>query len=144
MWLILFHGSYFTFGFGASKTSTTPKDHARHIFTLDTINWKIGVDDTYKIYSSVNFTGNYTFTLFGRNMDTTSFSDYGYEGPYNYGYFGKSRFYGMKVYLGSNLVMDLIPVKDLEGKACLYDKNAQKFYYNQGTGNFIAGAEIGA
>ena len=138
MYLTLFLGSYFAFGLGASKTSTTAKDHNRHIFTLDTIDWKIGVDDKYKTYSSVNLTGTYTFTLFARNLDTSSFASYGYEGPYNYGYFGKARFYGMKVYLGTNLVMDLIPAKDKDGVACIYDKLAGKCIYNQGTGNFIA------
>lgn len=38
-----------------------------------------------------------------------------------------------------NLVMDMIPVLDKNNVACMYDKVNNEFYYNQGTGNFIAG-----
>ena len=36
----------------------------------------------------------------------------------------------------NTLLRDFIPVKDLSGIGCMYDKVEGKFYYNQGTGNF--------
>jgi len=40
------------------------------------------------------------------------------------------------------LVRDFIPAKDLSGVACMYDKVSGQFFYNAGTGNFVAGPEI--
>lgn len=37
------------------------------------------------------------------------------------------------------LVRDFIPVKDKNGVACLYDKVSQTYFYNAGTGEFVAG-----
>ena len=39
-------------------------------------------------------------------------------------------------------VIDLIPVIDENGVPCMYDKIQGNFYYNVGTGSFIAGPEI--
>lgn len=50
--------------------------------------------------------------------------------------------YSCKIYEGENLERDYIPVLDKDGTACLYDKVESKYYYNQGTGDFIAGPEI--
>ena len=40
------------------------------------------------------------------------------------------------------LVRDFIPVLDSNGTPCMLDKVEGKFYYNQGTGQFIAGPAI--
>ncbi len=40
-------------------------------------------------------------------------------------------------------IIDLIPVLDKDGTPCMFDKVEQKFYYNAGTGDFIAGPIIG-
>ena len=40
-------------------------------------------------------------------------------------------------------IRDFIPVLDMNGTPCMFDKVEQKFYYNQGTGDFIAGPVIG-
>ena len=42
-----------------------------------------------------------------------------------------------KIYEGDTLVRDYIPVIDSSGRPCLYDKVEDKFYYNQGTGEFL-------
>ena len=53
------------------------------------------------------------------------------------------RIYYTKIWDENNvLVRDMIPVKDIHGVACMYDKVSGQFFYNQGTGNFIAGPEI--
>ena len=55
----------------------------------------------------------------------------------------KGRVYSAKIYDGNNvLVRDFIPVKDLSGVACMYDHVSGQFFYNAGTGDFIAGPEI--
>ena len=40
-------------------------------------------------------------------------------------------------------IIDLIPVLDKDGIPCMYDLVEHKFYYNAGTGDFIAGPIIG-
>ena len=47
--------------------------------------------------------------------------------------------YYMKLWDGDILVRDFIPVLDGAGTPCMYDKVTQQFFYNQGTGDFIAG-----
>ena len=44
---------------------------------------------------------------------------------------------------GITLIHDYIPVKDKSSLICLYDKITNIYYYNSGTGSFIAGPEIG-
>lgn len=44
-----------------------------------------------------------------------------------------------KIYEGDTLVRDYIPVLDSSGIPCLYDKVEDKFYYNEGTGEFLYG-----
>lgn len=133
----------FVFALGVGYNSSVDKDSNRHKFTIDTINWKFGVDNTLENFSSVNFDSDKTFTLFGCNGDFSSFASYGWENA-NYGYMGDSRFYGCKIYYGSLLIMDLVPAKDVDGVACIYDKIKKECIYNQGTGSFVAGAEVGA
>lgn len=46
----------------------------------------------------------------------------------------KGKIYYAKIYSGSNLVADMIPVKKSDGTLCLYDKVRKKYIYNDGTG----------
>jgi hypothetical protein len=52
------------------------------------------------------------------------------------------KIYHFKLYNNNVLVRDFIPVLDPYGTPCMYDKVTQQFFYNQGTGNFIAGPVI--
>ena len=52
------------------------------------------------------------------------------------------RIYSFKIYDNGTLIRDMIPVKDLSGVACMYDKVSGQFFYNAGTGNFIAGPDL--
>ena len=52
------------------------------------------------------------------------------------------KIYYAKFYNEDILVRDFIPVLDLHGTPCMYDKVTRQFFYNQGTGNFIAGPII--
>lgn len=52
--------------------------------------------------------------------------------------FLKGKIYSFE-YEDGDTKLTLIPVLDSNGVACMYDKVSGKFFYNQGTGNFIAG-----
>ena len=57
-------------------------------------------------------------------------------------YYSFVRMYNFKIYDNDTLVRDFIPVLDDNGIPCMYDKVEDKFYYNMGTGQFIAGPVI--
>lgn len=52
--------------------------------------------------------------------------------------FLKGKIYSFE-YEDGDTKLTLIPVLDSNGVACMYDKVSGKLFYNQGTGNFIAG-----
>ena len=47
------------------------------------------------------------------------------------------RLYALKLYVDGDLVRDYIPVLDTNNRPCLYDKVEDKFYYNEGSGEFL-------
>lgn len=62
---------------------------------------------------------------------------YGYAGVINLS--DNIRFYSCQIYENDVLVHDMLPYYDDEDVACMYDNVQKKFYYNSGTGEFIAG-----
>ena len=52
------------------------------------------------------------------------------------------RLYSFKAYRNNNIIMDLIPVLDYGNVPCMYDRVSKQFFYNQGTGQFIAGPVV--
>ena len=54
-----------------------------------------------------------------------------------------ARIYYYKVLLDNILVRDFIPVLDPADVPCMYDRVTNTYFYNSGTGNFIAGSVIG-
>lgn len=50
---------------------------------------------------------------------------------------GSIKLYDFKIYNNDTLVRDYIPVIDSSNRPCLYDKVEDKFYYNEGTGEFL-------
>ncbi len=67
---------------------------------------------------------------------------YQYEigpGPSNFWY---GKIYFTKLYDNNILVRDMIPVLDKNGTPCMYDKVSNTFFYNAGTGDFIAGPAV--
>ncbi len=55
----------------------------------------------------------------------------------------KGKIYLLQIYDNDVLVRDFIPVLDSNNVPCMYDKVEHKFYYNAGTGDFIASPVIG-
>ena len=58
-------------------------------------------------------------------------------------YKGNIKIYYFQIYDDDVLIRDFIPVLDGNGVPCMYDKVEGKFYYNAGTGQFVAGPVIG-
>ena len=58
-------------------------------------------------------------------------------------YFSKIKIKYFQIYDNDTLVRDFVPVLDKDDIPCMYDKVERKFYYNQGTGDFIAGPIVG-
>lgn len=97
--------------------------------TFDKTSYDVTVDNS-------NFTGTHSswypsnapLVLFKRGNNS------------QYPFYG--RIYYCKIYCDDVLTRDFIPVKDLNGVACMYDKVSETFFYNQGTGTFTPGGEI--
>lgn len=53
------------------------------------------------------------------------------------GTFSSIRIYYMKIYEGNTLLRDYVPMLDKNSLPCLYDKVEDKFYYNEGSGEFL-------
>ena len=69
---------------------------------------------------------NYSMFMFGRNAK---------NGLANNPMFGKV--YYLKIYEEGRIIRDYIPVIDSSGRPCLYDKVEDKFYYNEGSREFL-------
>lgn len=73
-------------------------------------------------------TNNQTILLYDSNNHETTIS---------------ARIYYFQIYDNDILVRDFVPALDQNGVPCMYDRVEQKYYYNAGTGDFIAGPIIG-
>lgn len=108
-----------------------------------------GIDENTAIfYTRAGFTysGNdisKRVTATGVNTKVLSANTYmfarNWSGQYNP---ASMKLYSAQVYKNDVLVRDFIPIKDLVGTACLYDKISATNFYNVGRGNFIAGGAV--
>ena len=53
-----------------------------------------------------------------------------------------ARLGNVKIWHNNIIVRDFIPVLDKNGTPCMYDRVTEQFFYNQGTGQFIAGPSL--
>ena len=60
------------------------------------------------------------------------------------GEFSAFKLFNAKFWLNNTLVRDFIPVLDKNSVACMLDKVSGTFFYNSGTGDFIAGPVVGS
>lgn len=65
-----------------------------------------------------------------------------FEGSVTTASASSQRIYGCKIYENNVLIKDFIPVKDPNNVVCLYDKISNTYFYNEGSGTFIAGGEV--
>ena len=115
-----------------TKITTTP--FARHVYKLQSDGVCSLDGQTYSL-NYVSLPYNYylpTIHLF--NVNQPSFQS---KQTTTGGYLYRSRMWN-----GTVLIQDMIPVKDLSGVACMYDRVTGQFFYNVGTGDFTAGPEI--
>ena len=101
---------------------------SRHVITMDKNNfYEDGV--LLNTFSPAVFTTPGTMYVGRCNGD-------GAAGLHAYMYY-------VKIYDNDVLVRDFVPVLDKDGVACMYDRVTSQFFYNAGTGDFIAGPTIG-
>lgn len=120
-------------GYGNLYNSNIQSDNSNKLNRLVVDKGKFYLNDTMiydasnasQIYSANN---NASIYLFAVNENGSTISR-----------FSSIRIYYMKIYEENNLLRDYVPVIDLYGKACLFDKVEKKCYYNQGTGEFLYG-----
>ena len=94
------------------------------------------------IVNDMMTTGTYSGTV--KNTEASIYL-YSFHEAGKTTHLSKIKLSGCKIYADNDvLVRDFIPVLDKDGTPCMYDKVEKKFYYNAGTGQFIAGPIIGA
>ena len=86
-------------------------------------------NNSFEIPSNTSKLRNSNLCLYGTCIGT----------PYS----ALGKIYYLQIYDNDILVRDFIPVLDKNGVTCMFDKVERKFYYNAGTGDFIAGPVIG-
>lgn len=79
-------------------------------------------------YSETAFNSPYSALLFARHSSAGNVEEMSY-----------SRIYNMKIYDNDILVRDYVPVLDATSRPCMFDKVEDKFYYNEGSGEFLYG-----
>lgn len=60
----------------------------------------------------------------------------------NQDFYTRARIYSYRVYHGDTLVLDLKPFKKADGTVCMKDDLTNEYYYNSGSGSFIAGPKL--
>ncbi len=77
----------------------------------------------YSVSNTFAGSNNLPMYIFRANWDVSSFNGY-------------YKLYYVKIYDGTRLVRDMVPVLDNRGVPCLFDKVEQVCHYNKGTGEF--------
>ena len=81
--------------------------------------------EEYNVTSRVPFSTPVTMTIFARKE------------PNKVTYFSKIKLRSFKMISNEKIIKDFIPVLDSNNKPALYDKVENKFYYNEGSGEFL-------
>ena len=104
-----------------------------HVFILDSGTLYVDGDRKTPFFTDLTgTTGAYFVYLFGRN-NNNNLND-----P------GAHKIYYTKIWNDGLLVRDMIPVLDKDDIPCMYDKVSGQYFYNAGTGQFIAGPVVGS
>lgn len=121
----------FNVGLDNVELSTIVPDLSKHKIILNNINGTIKYDST--IISQSVQTVTYYKKLYISCVNENGSSSY----------FSKVKIYSVKIYEGDTLVASFIPCLDENNTVCLYDDVSGTFFYNKGTGDFVAGPVIG-
>jgi len=86
--------------------------------------------NTYEVnLPELSFIPSYTIRLFGTSGVNATYTKW------------DGKIYGVKISQGTNLIMDLIPVRK-DGVGYMFDKVTKRLFGNNGTGTFILGPDI--
>lgn len=121
--------SYLEFGYGAGN-----------------MYWQYGLPDTNRHYYEQRQNESYFDGVLVHTFASATFST-GVNAPLGNFTFtnynpAKAKYFGAKIWDGSSLIRNFVPALDSDGVVCMYDLVSETFFYNKGTGNFIAGPEI--
>lgn len=110
-------------------TSTIPRDTKKH--TL--------IKDKNKTYLDGELFKEHTYTEFNcsHNMYLFCLNEGGVAN-----FWGRVKIYNCLIYDNGVLIQDLRPAIDPCGVVCMYDMVTNKYFYNQGTGEFKAGGRF--
>jgi hypothetical protein len=115
-------------------TDTVLKDTNKHIFDIS--NEAIIVDGVKYGTGNIGNTASAGQTLYLFGLHTE------YENNGVYYQLANEKIYSCQIYDGETLTRNFVPVKNSNGTYCLYDQANDKYYYNQGTGEFLGGASV--
>lgn len=110
-----------------------PYDQITEISFVNGIARQDGEEISFEGFNEIpEYTSSYDIYLFAAN------SDFGRDpSPL---YFSNAKIYYLKMYKGTQLVRDFIPViRKSDNAVCLYDKVTKDFYTSGGNGSLIAG-----
>ena len=119
-------GKWWMIGYGSQDYQRLGiTDTNRHILDFNKNNIYIDNELLYS-YNYQNFQSSHNMYIF--SINSNSIAD-----------LAPVRLYSYKIYDNNTLVRDYIPVIDSSERPCLFDKVSRKYYYNQGTGEFLWG-----
>ena len=123
-----YNGTY-SYGCGDSTDQNTGISvvSGRHVFTLDAANKKFTVSGVLDITATVaNVTATARLILFGFSYTTIRTF--------------RQKLYSAQIYQGGTLMCDFVPCMKMSNQqAGLFDLVSERFFGNDGTGEFIAG-----
>lgn len=100
----------------------------------------VGIHEVFTIGlfgDKVYFNGVETNTIQRKNATLTLFL-FAYHHTNDTGSINTAiRMYSFRIWSGGDIIRDFIPVLDMNGVPCMYDKVSGELFYNQGTGEFL-------
>ncbi len=109
-------------------------------------NFNKDVHDLKIINQQYYFDNNFQYDLLNINTNewnaNSSIILFGIKRNNNIQRLDSAKIYGCKLYNGENLERNLIPCLDSNNRPCMYDTVSGQTFYNQGTGEFIAGPAL--
>ena len=130
--------SQYGYSFGGTKWDSTKVsvDLARHVIDFNASENILKIDNgalaNQKLSASVGNLPKLSLYLFSRNHSDDS----------DNGEFASGNAYSCQIYENGAIVRDLVPVRRADNKLGMYDWVENKFYQNNGTGEFVAGKEV--
>lgn len=121
--------SQFRTDFGSATVNADISTVGR--FLIDKNKTVCTINGTAYTNTAATFQSSYTLAILTENDPS------GYDTRIT-----KGKIYSCQVYDNDVLIRNYVPAMDANGVVCLYDKVNHKFYYNAGTGDFVAGSVV--